>query len=108
MGARANILMKYSDGNTVNIYSHWDGEGLRDKLAAALNKRKRWDDEMYLGRIIFCEVAKNDIEGERGYGLSPYVGEEEYATLNVDMVKRTVNGKPFQEFIAEAMGTKEN
>ena len=99
MGARANIMCHYSDGGKVNFYSHWDGDGLAYKLKAALKRQERWDDEMYLARIIFCEMVKDEIDGETGYGISPYVGEEEYKTLHVNFDKQTVNGTPFSEFI---------
>jgi hypothetical protein len=44
-------------------------------------------------------MVKDDIDGDTGYGISPYVGEEEYKTLKVHLANQTVNGKPFEEFI---------
>jgi len=99
MGARANIRMKYEGGKEVCIYSHWGGSDLKDHLKAALAKRERWNDEMYLGRIIFCEIVKNDVEGTTGFGLAPYVGEEEYKTIEVDMKEMTVDGVSFEDYI---------
>jgi len=99
MGARANIRMKYVDGD-VCIYSHWGGEELRDVLKGALSKRMRWNDPPYLGRIIFCHVIAEDVLGENGFGLSPNPGEEEYKTIVVDMENQMVDDMSFELFVS--------
>lgn len=96
--------MKYSDSRKIYLYSHWKGgeedEGqLIDDLRRALRRKQRWNDESYLARIIISEVIKDDIEGETGYGIAPYVGEEEFKTIEVDFEKQTVDGMSFEEFI---------
>src|SRR5215831_4928797 len=101
MGMRQSIAMRYggdgdSETNTVYLYSHSGGgygdSPLKEKLRTALARRQRWDDESYLARIIFSEVIKEEIEEETGYGLSPYVCEEQYPTIEVDFKNQTVDG----------------
>lgn len=116
MGMRQNIKLEYSTSNSkmpstelntnvIYIYSHWDGDDsvftspLAQKLKKALARRERWDDEMYLARIIFCEIVKDDIDGETGYGIGPEVGDDEYPTIIVNIPKQTVNGVSFEDFI---------
>ena len=101
MGARSNIELKYEKGQpSVFIYSHWDSDKeLQAKLRIALARKQRWDDAPYLSRIIFCAVLDGDINGETGYGLSPYPGEEGYPTTVVDLDAQTVNGASFADFV---------
>ena len=35
-----------------------------------------------------------------GYGISPYLTDNEFPLLEVDLKVRAVNGVPFEEFIA--------
>lgn len=98
------VYGKDKDGKAeaVCLYAHWGGEAMPVMLANALKRGKeRWDDPMYLGRIIFSELVKDDIEGLTGIGVAPYIGEEEYRTLEVDMEKQDVNGLTFEQFVAE-------
>lgn len=91
MGDRSNIRLTYSDGQHVCFYTHWGGSELKDTLKAALQRgRDRWDDESYLARIIFSEMIKEDVDGLTGYGIAPYLGEENNETLNVNLPKKTV------------------
>jgi len=98
MGARSNIQMKYSDGNSVYIYSHWGGGkdgSLRQDLSRAIGRKERWDDEMYMAAIILREVLRDNLDKDTGYGVQPYPGEESYSTTVVDLDARTVDGVPF-------------
>lgn len=102
MGARANIVCKYSDNNKIYFYSHWGGESLFQTLQDALKRGKdRWNDESYLARIIFSEMIKNETLANTGYGISPYLMDNEYPLLEVDFSKQTVNGVPFATFIVD-------
>lgn len=92
MGDRGNIAMKQSgDNGKIFFYTHYDGDYLPRILQAALIRGKdRWDDEPYLGRIIFCELVKDDILGDTGYGISTYQTDNEHPILYVDSSKQTV------------------
>ena len=99
MGNRANIEIKYDTGESIFFYSHWDGTGVDKIVKSALSSERgqhRINDESYLARIIFCEMIKNDVLGETGYGISPYECEEGSPKCVVDMKLRIVqesNGK---------------
>lgn len=112
MGMRQNVRIIYAHDENFNetptslhIYSHWDGDSDRDrsplaeKVRAAIARRERWDDHSYLARIIFSEIIKEDIQGETGYGLAPFPTDEEFPTIEVDTVHKTVNGIPYEKWV---------
>jgi len=92
MGDRGNIVMKQSgDHGKIFFYTHYDGSDLPRILQAALVRGEdRWDDEPYLGRIIFCELVKNDVLGNLGYGITTYQTDNEHPVLYVDSNSQTV------------------
>ena len=90
MGNRANI--KVVDGqDSVWLYSHWDGDELPEILHVALSRRQRWDHAPYLTRIIFCQMAKGDEDGETGLGISSTIGDNEHLIIVVDVGMQTVS-----------------
>ena len=97
MGDRGNIIV---DG--VYLYSHWTGSQLPSILQEALKKQWRWDDGSYLTRIIFCEMVKDDIDGETGYGISnsPTEGLEIIVNSEKNNVEYGDKVFSFKEFIA--------
>jgi hypothetical protein len=101
MGMRRNIALDYGAKNgKIYLYTHWGAEGLEDVLAHALDRgRERWNDESYLARIIFTDMTKGVGDDLTGYGLSPFECDPEFATLEVDLVQKTVNGVAFEDFI---------
>ena len=100
MGARTNIQLKYSDGNSVYIYSHWGGEGgARERLKAAIDRKDRWDDEMYMAAIILREMLRDSLDSGTGWGVQPYPGEESYVTTVVDLDAKTVDGEQFADWM---------
>jgi hypothetical protein len=111
MGDRGNIRIDYGDDNSVYFYGHWSGSEMFDILKSALSRgRSRWGDEQYLSRIIFCELIKDDVMGLTGFGISTFIGDNEYKVLAVEMETQTVHmvteeGEElsewsFEEFIA--------
>lgn len=89
MGDRANIEMKSTEGS-IYLYTHWNGSGLPLTLKNALSREKRWDDEAYLTRIIFCEMVKGEEQGETGYGISLQIQDNEHPLVVVDTDSQTV------------------
>lgn len=86
MGNRANIQIKYSEGNDIFFYSHWSGRDVDNIVQSALLRGKsRWNDESYLARIIFCELIQRDVLELTGYGISPYEIEAGSPKCIVDM-----------------------
>ena len=112
MGDRGNIQIKdrWSKHDGVYLYSHWGGSELPQTLARALDSpqgRGGWTDSSYLTRVIFCQMLadgrygdKDVLAGETGYGIGDREMDPEHPTLVVDCSEQTVNGTPFEEFIA--------
>lgn len=103
MGDRGNIIVSAKYDGTLHFYTHWDGYRLPQIVAAGLDRgRNRWGDVPYLNRILFCEMIKDDIDGETGYGISVTYGDGG-TDLNVDHDAKTVTYQDetlsFAEFI---------
>lgn len=106
MGDRANIRLKDSESGVMYFYSHWGGSELPLTLKSALVRGKdRWDDSPYLSRIIFCEMIKDDVLDNTGFGLSTYETDNEHTIIEVDTEKNTVSigGRTwtFDEYISD-------
>lgn len=84
MGDRANICMKEEDDKEVYLYTHWQGSDLPSILQDALKRgRGRWSDNQYLARIIFCEMVKDSVLDETGYGISAHCGDGGNRVLDI-------------------------
>lgn len=85
------------------MYTHWGGSYIPLQLQEALKKRWRWDDPAYLARIIYDTLVDDEFKQETGYGISPYICDNEHPIVYVDMSKQmvTINGNiwTFQEYI---------
>lgn len=102
MGDRANVEVRYNIGSSkedetpkqqsVFFYTHWAGTPLPETLRDALKRGEpRWSDPSYLARIIFSEmIAEEDVRGETGYGIAPYVGDGDDRVLIVDTDAQTI------------------
>lgn len=93
MGDRGNIVVRQKSGTNTDdvwLYTHWGGEVLPTALQDALKRRVRWDDEMYLPRIIFCRMIDSDVAGETGYAIGCSIGDNEHDILVVDVEAQTV------------------
>jgi hypothetical protein len=96
MGDRSNIVIQFADDDDqkeIVFYTHWGGSDLPATLQAALLKAKntgRLDDDAYLARIIFCTMVSDDPDGSTGYGIAPWISEEEHETIYVDTEVHTV------------------
>ena len=109
MGDRGNIKV-----GKVYLYTHWGGSEIKDVLKKALKRKQRWNDEAYLTRIIFCEMVKDDVESETGFGISTSLCDNEYNILEVDCEKQEVRevtdeGKLVKKWsFTKFIGEKEN
>ena len=102
MGDRANI--KVTGHGDVHLYTHWAGTELPKTLQDGLIRgRSRWDDPIYLARILFCEMVKDDADDITGYGISGKVGDGDNRVLTVDtenqIVKWSGRQATFEEYI---------
>lgn len=105
MGDRGNIVVSSQRDGTIHFYTHWSGSVLPQIVADGLRRgRARWTDEQYLNRILFCEMVRDDIDGETGYGISTQMGDggtEVYVDHDSQTVRLGVNGEaqPFEKFV---------
>ena len=76
---------------------------MKDNLRTAIIKGKdRWNDPSYLARVIFDEIIGDDHGNITGYGLAPYeMDNSDNPTIKVNLIKKTVNGKSFEQFVRE-------
>lgn len=76
MGDRNNIKVTYHTGDSVYLYSHWGGSGLRGIVEGALDCG-RVSDESYFTRVLFSRMVADDINGATGYGIAPYPPDQD-------------------------------
>jgi hypothetical protein len=84
MGNRANVFMKDWSGGGTFFYTHWHADELPAMVQRALARHERWTDHSYLARIVFCEMVKDNIDGETGFGISASVGDGDWRVIQVD------------------------
>jgi hypothetical protein len=90
MGDRANIKIKERNGNSIYVYTHWEGREWPVKLQDALKAgKRRWDDDQYLQRFIITEVCKG-AEDETGYGVTSFRCDNEHDVMELDTVEKKV------------------
>lgn len=98
MGTRTDIKLVYENGGKIYLYSHWQyPDDLKKVIKSVLQRKLRWDDYSYLARMIFSAMVREEIDAETGYGLS--LNEMGTYEVVVDLVKQTVDGIPYEEFI---------
>lgn len=88
MGERGQIKI-----GKVYLYTHWEGDKLKELLKTALSKRERWTDEEYLARIIFCEMVKGSQDETTGYGI----GTQQHNDLNYPLLVVDVENQKIWE-----------
>lgn len=91
MGDRGNIVLLYKGNQEIFLYTHWRGSDIADILKNALSKKQRWDDPAYLSRMIFGEMVEGAYNRETGFGISPYLQDNEHNLLVVDLEKNEVH-----------------
>lgn len=101
MGDRANVRVTSKGSGEVYLYTHWCGTELPETVRRALSKNWRWDDAFYLCRIIFCEMVKDAVADETGFGISSRVGDGDQHVVHVDVDAQTVKltGNPPMSFV---------
>ena len=45
-------------------------------------------------------MIQDEVLDTLGYGIAPYVMDDEFPTIAVDFGKRTVGGVPFEQFVS--------
>lgn len=89
-----NLGQALEEGQAVVFYGHWAGSDMPVRLHAGLVRGKgRWDDDAYLGRIIFCNFCQSvaDLSETTGYGIiAGGLGDNERPILLVDVPRQKV------------------
>lgn len=93
MGERSNIKVRYSTGESVYLYGHWMGSDNMNIVLDAYNESGRVTDEAYFTRVLFSRMIEHDVQGETGFGIAPYVIDNQYPIAVVDYYSST-DGKP--------------
>lgn len=111
MGDRGNIVILRNSRPDLYFYTHWTGSALPEIVASGLKRGKdRWGDDPYLNRILFCELVKDDVLEDTGYGIDTVMGDGG-TELYVDHQKQTVEYEgesySFERFIKK-YGEEEN
>lgn len=87
MGDRANIYLQYKEDKPgIYFYTHYKGSQLPTILQRALRFAEETvglSDDFYTSRIIFDQLTEGSSESH-GYGIAPYMGDNEYPILIVD------------------------
>lgn len=107
MGARVNFVFKDGTDNSVVLYSHWGADSWAYDIANAINhaaKRIAMDDTAYTTRMMISYLISEYVLDETGYGIYAAGPEQVYfdEAVMIDLVNKTVNDKPFSEFIEES------
>ena len=91
MGDRGNIVLRYGTSDKdkapqdIYLYTHWGGSDIPTIVQAALARKVRWNDDSYLGRIMFVALIGKQQGEETGYGISPYPPDNEHDYLMLDL-----------------------
>ena len=96
MGDRSNIKITYRNGESIYLYGHWLGHDNRAIVERAIEEGRRITDESYFARILFSKMVEYDVQGETGYGISPYVVDQDFGnpTVVVDYSRADSQGHP--------------
>ncbi len=95
MGDRANIIMAQENGQSIYLYTHWNGYKLANTLIRALKRKQRWDDEPYLTRIITAEVIREagGLDCETGSGITTYMTDGDDRIIEVRVKHQMVKSE---------------
>lgn len=95
MGTRGNIRVHNGDKTRgVIMYCHWDADtAIPEAVKTGLKRgESRWSDHVYLARIIFTDLIRDDLDSLTGYGLAAHINDVdgEYRLLDVDCMTQAV------------------
>jgi hypothetical protein len=96
MGDRGNIvIVQHPRGadpdGAIYLYTHWGGSYIARTAQCALERgRDRWDDEPYIGRIVFNELTAGLEMDTQSFGVTTYLTDNEHDLVVLDAAKQTV------------------
>jgi hypothetical protein len=113
MGDRIVYTIKQDKDLSVNLYSHWGGDGRFENLANALHAAMpRWNDTSYATRIIVSQLIGDEWAEETGFGLWASGSSDSYGgdhpDITIDLINKTVEDETgihtFESFITYHKG----
>lgn len=92
MGARTQYTIR-TNGQDLNLYSHWGGEDKANTFARALDTaRPRWSDDSYFLRILFSQIIGEAWNELTGFGIAVNEEfEESYSSLCLDLGQKQIS-----------------
>ena len=109
MGARVNFIFKEDEtaigepaSPSVVLYSHWGADTWEVDLACALSVAEpRWDDPSYATRIVISNLIGEQWKSLTGFGIyaSTNMADPWDLCVEIDFVKKTVDGVAFDTFV---------
>lgn len=110
---RGNIVVQSESDGRIYFYAHWRGSEVQEIARKALAKRWRWDDDVYLRRIVFDTLTEGESGKETGFGISTRLTDNENPIVVLDVDKQKVwledentNPGPALSFCAFADGER--
>ena len=99
MGDRSNIKVIYPDGESIYLYGHWLGKQNREIVDDCILLGQRVADPAYFTRILFSRMIADDIDGATGFGISPYLMDNDFGNpiVVVDYQGRTGVPEVYEE-----------
>ena len=97
MGDRGQVRLISKGQPDLYFYSHWGATDLPWVVAQGLERgNPRWGDDEYLNRIIFCEMVKNDLLEETGFGIGTSLHGDVWRVVEIDHDKRIARVLEYQ------------
>lgn len=94
MGARSNVVVHFSNGARIYLYTHWNGRGVarvvHEALVLAQREGGRWKDEGVLCRALATRLWRGEEDDLLGYAISPYATWPDFDEYHVDLASQTV------------------
>jgi hypothetical protein len=110
MGARVHFMFKEVNDTAIGepaspsvvLYSHWGADSWEVDLACALSVAEpRWDDPSYATRIVISNLIGEQWKSLTGFGIyaSTNMADPWDLCVEIDFVKKTVDGVAFDTFV---------
>lgn len=91
MGDRANVVISESTMPPVFLYTHWGGEGLPELVRDSLIRgQSRWNDGIYLARIVFTDMIRDHLDDLTGFGISAVLCDNEHPLIVLEPEAQTI------------------
>ncbi|HET6405244.1 MAG TPA: hypothetical protein VFH78_11390 [Candidatus Thermoplasmatota archaeon] len=94
MGARSNIVVRFSNGARIYLYTHWNGRDVprvvHEALRLTTGEGGRWKDEGVVCRALATRLWRGEEDELLGFSLSPYGTFPDFDEYHVDLAQQVV------------------